>query len=152
MAKKEYVKITPEGLHLATILGYNSLTDICGFYSKEVFFTEGFQGNKSFLYQALGNLGAYARDYEFEKDISIVIISDIVIENYFEKKEHSFVDELENKLNQNSSPYRRMKFMSESQLLAYLERRAKINEDEQMYGFLKGYKQSIDNNNQGKLF
>jgi hypothetical protein len=142
MAKKETVKLTPEGLQLTTALHYSSIAEMNGFYGKEVFFTTGFKGNKSYLYQSLGNLGAYARDYDFDKDISLVIISNDIIENYNNGSSHPFIPELEKKLNQNSSPYRRMKFISEDQLIWYIENRIKQTNDEQLAELIKKYKDS----------
>lgn len=44
MAKKEYVKITPEGLNLLTIMNYSHLTEGgTGFYNRTVFFTDNFK-------------------------------------------------------------------------------------------------------------
>ncbi|MDR1883720.1 MAG: hypothetical protein LBR26_13190 [Prevotella sp.] len=152
MAKKETVKLTPEGLQLVTVLDYGSIAEMNGFYQKEVFFTAGFEGEKSYLYQALGNLGAYARDYDFDKDISLVIIGNGILESYKNGNPQSFIPELEEKLNMNSSPYRRMKFISEDQLTWYLENRIKLTEDEQLAGLIKKYRESKKKCSSGNLF
>jgi len=152
MAKKETIKLTPEGLQLVTVLDYSSIGEMNGFYQKEVFFTDGFKGNKSLLYQALGNLGAFARDYDFDKEISLVIISTSIIENFINGSPHTFIDELEEKLNQNSSPYRRMKFITEEHLIWYIENRIKLTNDSQLGDLVQKYKDSRKENNMGILF
>ena len=70
-------------------------------YQREVFFAGKFEGNKSLLFQAIGNYGAYARDADFQKDISLVIISNKVLKDFEEGIIDPFIPELENKLNQN---------------------------------------------------
>lgn len=152
MAKKETIKLTSEGLQLVTVLDYSSIAEMNGFYQKEVFFTNGFKGNKSLLYQALGNLGAYARDYDFDKEISLVVISNLILDNFYQGIEHPFIKELEEKLNQNSSPYRRMKFITEEQLIWYIENRIKLTNDDQLGGLLQKYKDSRKENLIGNLF
>ena len=44
-------------------------------YGKDVFFTVGFNQNKSILFQMIGNLGAYANDYEYDDSINIFVLS-----------------------------------------------------------------------------
>ena len=114
MAKKETVKITIDGLNLVTVLNYSSIAEMNGFYGKEVFFTDGFTGDLQYLFQSLGNLGAYARNKDFGIDISIVIIGNRIIENPESQLFIDFATDLEAKLNQNNSPYRRVKLLSEN--------------------------------------
>lgn len=155
MAKKETVSLTFEALHLTTVLHYSTLKEINGFYEKEVFFSPFFSGNVSLLFQALGNLGAFARNEDLNKDIDIVIISNSII-NQFEVEPllpDPFITELENKLNQNNSPYRRIKILSEDHLIWYLENRIKTSNDEVTKKYLDLYKQSRKGDNiQGEIF
>lgn len=111
-------------------------------YQREVFFAGKFEGNKSLLFQAIGNYGAYARDADFQKDISLVIISNKVLKDFEEGIIDPFIPELENKLNQNNSPYRRMKFISEDHLVWYIENRINQTKDELTEDLLKKYKDS----------
>ncbi|NDV46187.1 hypothetical protein D0T49_03915 [Paludibacter sp. 221] len=148
MAKKEYIKITPEGLNLLTILNYGSIEEMNGFYGKEVFLTEGFSGNTDYLFQALGNLGAFARKKDLDKDISVIIIGNDIIDNF----NNSFIQDIEDKLNQNSSPYRRMKYISENHLIWYLENRIKNTNDDLLDDLIKKYKVSKKQIQQGNLF
>ncbi len=148
MAKKESVKITSEGLNLLTIMNYSSIDELNGFYGKEVFFTSSFEGNTDYLFQALGNLGAFARNKDLDKDIDVVIISNKIIENV----EDNFIVDLENRLNQNSSPYRRLKFISENHLIWYLENRAKNTNDDLLEKWVSKYKSSKKLNEQQRLF
>ena len=140
MAKKEIVQITPEGLKLLTVLNYSSIAEINGFYGKEVYFTEGFNSEILCLFQALGNVGAFARNKDLDSDINCIIVSNIIINNPDSELYISFVAELQDKLNQNNSPYRRIKIFSEDQLIWYIENRAKTTNDSQLSDLIKKYK------------
>ena len=152
MAKKETVKITPEGLNLVTILNYSSIADMNGFYGKEVYFTDGFFGDTQFLFQCLGNLGAFVRNKNFDIDISIIIISNKIIENPDAKLYYEFINDLESKFNQNNSPYRRIKLISENQLIWYFENRINTTKDELLENLIKKYKSSKTKSLQSTLF
>ena len=152
MAKKETVKITPEGLNLVTILNYSSIADMNGFYGKEVYFTDGFFGDTQFLFQCLGNLGAFARNKDLDIDISIIIISNKIIENPDAELYYEFINDLESKFNQNNSPYRRIKLLSENQLIWYFENRINTTKDELLENLIKKYKSSKTKSLQPKLF
>jgi hypothetical protein len=123
MAKKEYVKITKEGLNLLTILNYSSIGDINGFYGKEVFLSAGFAGDVRYLFQSLGNLGAHPRSKDLDVDVSIIVISNKILTDFESEVSQSFVEDMDAKLNQNNSAYRRVKFISEAHLIGYLENR-----------------------------
>jgi hypothetical protein len=142
MAKKEYVKITSDGLKLLTIMNYSYMTGISGFYGTECFFTKGFEGDTQYLRYALGNLGAFAQDRGIEPDISVVIIGNKIIENPTGDLYREFISDFEAKLNQDNSPYRRLKLITENHLVWYIESRAKSIKDEQLTDFLKKYKSS----------
>jgi hypothetical protein len=152
MAKKETVKITPEGLNLVTILNYSSIAEMNGFYGKEVYFTDGFYGDTQFLFQSLGNLGAFARNKDLDIDISIIIISNKIIENPNTELYYEFITDLESKLNQNNSPYRRIKLLSENQLMWYIENRITNTKDELLENLIKKYKSSKTKSLQSNLF
>lgn len=150
MAKKETVNITPDGIKLLTVMCYNGYFD--GFYNKEVFFTDGFKGDLQYLFQALGNLGAYARSKDIDKDVEIVIISNQIADNLNADIFSQFTNDFEELLNQNNSPYRRLKFLSEKQLIWYLERRAQNTNDEDITRFIRKYKNSEKENGDNRLF
>ena len=152
MAKKEFVKITPDGLNLLTVLNNSRIAEMNGFYGKEIFFTEGFYGDIQYLFQALGNVGAFARSSDLDIDISFIIISDKIIKKFFENKQDEFIIELENRLNQNNSPYRRMSFISESHLIWYFENRVKLTKDALLDDLIKKYKLSKKETIQQNLF
>ena len=140
MAKKEFIKITPEGLNLITVLNYSSIADGSGFYGKEIFLTDGFKGDTQYLFQSFGNVGAHPRNKDLDKDVSFIIISDKLIDLFESGIPVDFIADLENRLNQNNSPYRRMKFISEEQVVWYFENRAKANNDEILDDLIKKYK------------
>lgn len=148
MAKKEYVKLTPEGLRLLTIMHNNVIAEGGGFYQKEVFFTEGFKSGLHYLFQALGNLGAYARNSLLDKDVSYIIISNKLLDEFDKGKSSETISYLESLLNEDSSPYRRVKFISENHLVWYLELRSSKFNDIQVKELVQKYK----NNSSPLLF
>jgi len=152
MPKKEYVKITPDGLNLVTVLNYSNIADGSGFYGKEIFLTDGFKGDTQYLFQSLGNVGAHPRNKDLDKEVSFIIISDKFIDLFESGTQVEFITDLENRLNQNNSPYRRMKFISEEQLIWYFENRAKVNNDEILDDLIKKYKSSRKESFQQNLF
>ncbi len=152
MAKKEYVKLTTEGLHLVTVLNYSTIAEMNGFYGKEIFFTEGFNSEVRCLFQALGNLGGFARQIELNNEISYLVISNYIMEQTDSLMSISFKKDYQEKLNQNSSPFRRIKIITEEQLIWYLENRSKNTSDDQMSELLKRYKSANKNPKQQNLF
>ena len=104
------------------------------------------------LFQALGNVGAFARNKELESDINCIIVSNIIINNPDSELYFSFVNEFQEKLNQNNSPYRRIKIYSEDQLIWYIENRAKTTNDSQLSDLIKRYKGSLKLHTQQQLF
>jgi hypothetical protein len=153
MAKKEYIKLTPEGLNLLTVINYSSMTEsITGVYNREIFFTDGFAGHTQYLFQALGNLGAYPRSNDLGSDVSYIIISNKIIASFTAGVPVDFISDLENRLNQNNSPWRRIRILTENHIVWYLEYRAKTRNDEQLEDLLKKYKLSIKESVQQELF
>lgn len=152
MAKKENVSLTPEGLRLLTVLNYANINNSIDFYQKEVFFTECFEGNDSFLFQALGNIGAYCRRKDLDKDVASIIISNKILADFDSGIQHPFIKDIEDKLNSNNSPYRKMKFISEDQLIWYLEYRAAQTDDDYTKKLIQSYKDSKKGHIQNTLF
>lgn len=152
MAKKEFVKITPEGLNLLTVLNFSCIADTGGFYNKEVFFSELFSGDTQYLFQSLGNIGAFARSKDLDSDVSYIIISNGILNEFELNRCHPFILELEDRLNRDSSPYRRIKLLSESQLIWHLEKRANSSSDELLLSLVKKYKNSTKGTSQQKIF
>lgn len=143
MAKKEEIKITPEGIKFLTIMCYSGYGD--SFYKKDVFFTDGFEGNTQYLYQALGNIGAYARNRDIDSDISYVVIGNKILKDTNGDLYKSFVNKFESLLNQNNSPYRKVYFITEDQLIWKIESRAANTSDSDLRMFIKKYRESIKN-------
>lgn len=152
MAKKEYVKLTPDGLHLVTVLNYSTIAEMNGFYGKEVFFTDGFNSEIQCLFQALGNLGAFARKIDLNNEIGYVVVSNFIMEDPDSIMSQSFRKDYQDKLNQNSSPFRRIKIITEDQLIWYIENRAKITDDRDTSELIKRYKSANKTPKQQELF
>jgi hypothetical protein len=152
MAKKEFIKITSEGLNLLTVMTYGAIADTGGFYNREVYFTGGFAGKVSLLWQCLGNLGAYAPANDLDNDIHYVIISNRIMDEPDSELSRNFVSDIEARLNQNNSPYRKIRFITENHLIWYLEYRIKQRNNEQLGDLLKKYKQSRKKSVQQELF
>jgi hypothetical protein len=152
MAKKEFVKLTPEGLNLLTIMNFNGIADTGSFYNREVYFTDGFAGNVLLLSQCLGNLGACVRTRDLDSDVHYIIISNKIMDIPDSKLYRDFVSDIESRLNQNNSPYRRIRFITENHLIQYLENKIKLRNDDMLDDLLKKYKESRKENAQQEMF
>jgi hypothetical protein len=144
------IEITSENLTLLTELNFNQINEMNGFYEKEVFFTEGFAGDVQYLFQALGNLGSYAHSkylgekYEgvFKMDIQAIIISDAIMKKVDLKLYLDFKSDMEKKLNKSKSSYPKIKFITETHLMKYIENRSIKTNDELLKDLLRKYKKS----------
>lgn len=137
---KDEIKITPEGLKLMVTISNGGYSD--GFYGKELVFTKGFEGDLQYLFQALGNIGACARLGEIEKEISILVVANKLLEEPNSDLYNDFAEELSILLNQSNSPYLRLIFMTEENLIDRIQKRATNFKDEALKDFLKKYKAS----------
>jgi hypothetical protein len=149
---KQFVKLTFDGLNLLTVMNFNSIAEMSGFYGKEIFLSEGFSGNVQYLFQALGNLGAHPQSGELNNDASVVVISNTIMESLNSNNISLFIGELEKKLNQNSSPYRRMKFISENHLIWNIENRMNLTGDDNLKELIMKYKKRKNQHLQQNLF
>lgn len=138
MAKKESIKITKEGLSFLCIMCYNGYSD--SLYGKEVYFAGEYDGDIRQLFQALGNMGAYARRKDIDKDIHYVIVANKILEDSDETHFKTFTKEFEPLLNSNNSPYRKVFFLTEDQLIWKIETRASLTSDEDLSMMIKKYK------------
>jgi hypothetical protein len=152
MAKKEYVRLTPDGLHLVSVLNYSTIAEMNGFYGKEVFFTDGFNTEIQCLFQALGNLGSFARQIDLNNEIGYIVVSNFIMGNPDSLMSQTFLKDYQEKLNQNSSPFRRIKIIREDHLIWYIENRAKITEDNDLTELIKHYKSANKFPKQQELF
>lgn len=134
------IKITSEGLNLMISVSNAGYSD--GFYGKEVYFTDGFAGDTQFLFQALGNMGAYARSSNLDNEISIVIVADIILTDPYGKISSGFVEHFTNLFNQKNTPFLRLRFMSEENLISRIMIRANNFNDDALKEFIKKYKAS----------
>lgn len=174
MAIKTVVNLTYEALEFKIFM--DSL-DI-NFYGKEIFISTGLAGKKDIFMQMLGNVGGYARMVDFDKDITIVIISDNMMQRFKEGDKDVFIQMIEDKINANNTPYRKLKFTTEERVLDYMDTRAKgrisqnkkdlkdktntedlnerinasITRDEVMLDMIKRYKESTKIPQQQDLF
>src|SRR5690554_5800452 len=96
MANK--IKVTPEGLILMVSVSNAGYSD--GFYGKEVYLTDGFTGDTQYLFQALGNIGAYARSNNLGSDVSIVVISEQILSDPYSQLYFDFAKQFEVLFNQ----------------------------------------------------
>ena len=99
------------------------------FYGKDVFITSGLGKNKSILFQMLGNLGAFANDYEFDNSISVFVLSDSL---HYQLK-NGFKDEvlvlLESKLNSKGQSLIDLLIITESSLIDFVKKRTSFYSD-----------------------
>lgn len=148
------------------------------FYNREVFVTNGLRGRSDIFMQMLGNIGAYARTVNFDKDVDVIVFSDYVIDDLKHGFQNDFIIDLEKRINASNTPYRKLKFTTEALLLDFLKTRATgslrqnqkslkeeknsielnislehaIERDEQMLHLLKIYKDSASEPKQIELF
>ena len=142
MAKKDYVKITQEGLNLLTVLNTQQMREMESFYNKDVFLSDGFSGEITYLFQAIGMLGGRPQNRELEKETSIIVVSNNVFSSVESPNQHPFIQELEDKLNQNNSPFRKVFIITEKHLIEYFENRIKLINDEVLKYTMEKYKES----------
>lgn len=134
------IKITPEGLNLMISVSSAGYTD--GFYGKEVYLTDGFTGDTQHLFQALGNMGAYARDNNLTNEVSIVIVSEQILSDPFSNCYSEFIKQFEVLLNRKNTPFLRLIFMSENDLLNRIQKRGENFSDDHLKEFVRKYKAS----------
>jgi hypothetical protein len=99
------------------------------FYGKEVFFTSGFSKDKSILFQILGNLGAFANDYELDNSINVFVVSNIILESLAKGSKDNILDTLETKLNSKGQPFKDLIIITESTLIGFAEKRTSFYSD-----------------------
>ena len=76
--KKDKVNLTYDALWFKIFMDSGEIK----YYGREIFIAPGLAGDKYIFMQLLGNLGAYAREKDFDKDISLVIIPDKMMSRY----------------------------------------------------------------------
>jgi len=107
-------------------------------YGKDVFFTDGFTSNKSILFQMIGNLGAYANDYEYDDSVSVFIISDSLYVQMKSGFKNEILKRVENKLNSKKEseekPFtitdKKPFIITESSLIEFVKKRTSFYNDE----------------------
>lgn len=172
--KKENVNLTYDALWFKTFMDSGEMT----FYNREIFISPGMAGRLDIFMQLLGNVGGYARTTNFDKDIDVVVVSDYLMKKFKNGEKDEFFQMLEDLINANANPYRKLKFVTESIVLDYLNTRANgqlrqnkkdlkdkdttptlkeaimqgIDRDELMLGMIKKYKDSTKEPQQQNLF
>jgi hypothetical protein len=113
-------------------------------YGKDVFFTAGFSQNKSSMFQMIGNLGAYANDYEYDDSINVFVLSD----SLYNQIKNGFKDEILKKVERklNSKKESEEKFLpitdkkplviTESSLIDFVKKRTLYYNDPVTQGLL----------------
>lgn len=99
------------------------------FYGKEVFFTSGLKTNKSILFQMIGNLGAFANDYQLDNSINVFIISDKFFTQMEIGKKDDILILLEKKLNSKGQPFKDLLIITESVLIEFVKNRTSYYQD-----------------------
>lgn len=119
--KKDKVNITYDALWFKIFMDSGDTY----FYGKEIFISSGLAGNADRFAQLLGNVGGYARFNDFSKDIDVVILSDRLLSRFNDGDKDEFIQLLEDSINASNTPYRKLKFTTETIVLEYLGDRAK---------------------------
>ena len=107
-------------------------------YGKDVFFTDGFNQNKSIMFQMIGNLGAYANDYEYDDSINVFVLSD----SLYNQIKNGFRDEILKKVERKLNSKKESKekplpitdkkplVITEASLIDFVKKRASYYKDE----------------------
>ena len=172
--KKDKVNLTYDALWFKIFMDSVDIK----YYGREIFIAPGLAGDKNVFMQLLGNLGAYAREKDFDKDISLVVIPDKMMKRYKDGDKDEFIQMLEDRINASNTPYRKLKFITEELALDVMKTRASshyrqnqkdlndksnssemnkeieeaIEEDNLMLDMIKRYKQSAKEPIQQRLF
>ena len=93
------------------------------FYGKEVFFKSDFLNDKSILFQILGNLGAYANNYELDNSINVFVVSNLILESLEKGFKDNILGTLETKLNSKGQPLKDLIIITESTLIDFVNKR-----------------------------
>lgn len=99
------------------------------FYGKEVFFTDGFSKDKSILFQILGNLGAYANDFDLDNSINVFVVSNVILESLEKGVKDKILETLETKLNSKGQPFKDLITITESTLIGFVNKRTSFYSD-----------------------
>ena len=92
-------------------------------YGKEVFFSSELGGGKSLLYQMVGNLGAFANDYELENSIKVFTVSDSLYSKMIIGDKDESLLMLEKKLNSKGQPFKDLLIITETTLINFINKR-----------------------------
>ncbi len=173
-AKKESVNLTYDALWFKIFMDSYDIK----FYGREIFISSGLSGRRDLFMQMLGNVGGYARMNDFNKDIDVVVVSNYLMDKFKAGEKNEFFQLLEDAINGNNTPYRKLKFTTESLVLDYLKDRANgrirqnqkdlkakdntenlneriqssISKDELMLSMIKKYKDSAKELQEQSLF
>lgn len=173
-AKKENVNLTYDALWFKIFMDSYDIK----YYGREIFISAGLSGRQDVFMQMLGNIGGYARMNDFNKDIDVVIVSNYLMDKFKNGEKDEFFQMLEDAINGNNTPYRKLKFTTENLLLDYLKDRASgrirqnqkdlkekdnteelnerieasIEKDQVMLNLIKKYKESTKEPQQQNLF
>ena len=99
------------------------------FYGKEVFFTTGFSKDKSILFQILGNLGAFANDYELDNSINVFVVGNSILESLEKGLKDKILETLETKLNSKGQVFKDLIILTESTLIGFVNKRTSFYSD-----------------------
>ena len=98
-------------------------------YGKEVFFSNGLTKDKSVLFQIIGNLGAYANDYELDNTINVFVLGDQLFQNLKSGIKDDILVYLEKKLNSKGHPFKDLIIITESTLIDFVKKRTSFYKD-----------------------
>lgn len=118
--KKEQLNLTYDALAFKVFMDSGETS----FYGKEIYIVPGLAGNKDIFMQLLGNVGGYARLNDFDKDIDVVIFPDSVMNRLKEGYKDEFIRTLEDLINNNNTPYRKLWFTTEERVIDFMKTRA----------------------------
>lgn len=100
------------------------------FYGKDVFLTSGVSDSKPILFQILGNLGAYANDYELDSSINVLVISELCYSQLKDGVKDNILTAVESKLNAKGQTFKDLLIISENSVIDFVKRRTTFYNDQ----------------------
>lgn len=109
------------------------------FYGKDVFLTSGFGDSSQILFQILGNLGAYANDYELDNSCKVLVISELCYSQLKDGVKDNILTTIESKLNSKGQSFKDLLIISENSVIDYVGRRTSFYNDQVTQSLLNSF-------------
>ena len=93
------------------------------------FLSSGFGDSKPIIFQILGNLGAYANDYELDNSINVFVISELYYNQLKDEMRDKVLTILESKLNSKGQSFKDLLVITENSVIDFVKKRTSFYND-----------------------